>query len=93
MISDLLIGRGSQLIEAEVDGEMVGLHVESGTCYGFNSTAYRIWQLIETPKPVAALCEALSREYLIDLATCSDEVRPLLDDLAERGLVHLSRAG
>jgi hypothetical protein len=93
MVPDVLIRRGNELIEAEVNGEMVGLHVESGTCFGFNSTAYHIWRLIETPKSMAALCEALSQEYLVDLETCSDKVRPLLDDLAKRGLVQISRVG
>jgi hypothetical protein len=37
------------VIEAEVDGELVALHVDKGTCYGFNGTATRIWALIETP--------------------------------------------
>jgi hypothetical protein len=93
MNSDLQVSRGNSLMEAEVDGEMVGLHVESGICYGFNGTAYRIWQLVETPKSLTDLCEALSREFAVDLAACRAEVAPVLEDLARQGLVRLSNLG
>lgn len=87
--NDLLVSRGG-LMEAEVDGEMVGLHVESGSCYGFNSTAYRIWQLAERPVRLSQICEALSREFHVDSSTCEADVRTLLHTLAVDGLVTLS---
>ena len=89
--TDLVIGRGSPLMEAEVDGEMVGLHIESGTCYGFNGTAYRIWQLVEQPRSLTALCEALAQEFDVDPATCRSDVTGLIDELAQDGLLTLSR--
>ncbi|MDT8759752.1 PqqD family protein [Sphingomonas psychrotolerans] len=88
---DPLVSRGGSLMEAEVDGEMVGLHVESGTCYGFNGTAYRIWQLLDQPVRLSQLCAALSEEYDVSPDVCETEVRLLLDDLGQSGLVTLSR--
>jgi hypothetical protein len=84
-------GSGSGLMEAEVDGEMVGLHIESGTCYGFNGTAYRIWQLVEQPVRLSQLCAALSAEYAVDPGACETDVRLLLEDLGQSGLVTLSQ--
>lgn len=92
MAADLLISRGASLLEAEVHGEMVAFDVEGGHYYGFNGTAYRIWQLVETPKSLTALCEALSQEYAVDIATCRDDVQPLLETLASDGLLRLSDA-
>lgn len=89
---DLLVSRNGGLLEAEVDGEMVGLHVESGTCYGFNDTAYRIWQLVERPVRLSQLCVTLSEEYDVDPATCQRDIRAVLKDLDDDGLVTLSRA-
>ena len=88
----LMVSRANGLLEAEVDGEMVGLHVDNGTCYGFNGTAYRIWQLIEQPKTVAALCAVLVEEFEIDAVTCETDVREVLQDLSQDGLVTLSAA-
>lgn len=87
--SDMMVSRGAGLIEADVEGEIVGLHVENGSFYRFNATAARIWRLIETPRTLADLCEALVGEFRIDPATCEAEVRTLLDNLAADGLVKL----
>lgn len=85
----LLITRGTGLIEAEVDGEMVALHVDNGTCYSFNRTAYHVWRLVEQPSTLAEVCAALSTAFDVDPAICENEVRALLDDLAQDGLVTL----
>lgn len=84
--------RREGLIQAEVDGEIVALHVETGTCYGFNRTATRIWTLLERPMTAAQLCERLTAEFEIDAATCDREVEALLLDLSNDGLVTLSPA-
>ena len=89
---DPLVSRAGALMEAEVDGEMVGLHIESGTCYGFNGTAYRIWQLAEQPVRLSQLCASLSDEYDVPPEACEADVRLLLDELGKSGLVTLSRA-
>ncbi|MBO9712259.1 PqqD family protein [Sphingomonas sp.] len=83
----MIVRRGAGLIEAEVDGEMVALHVDNGTCYSFNGTATRIWQLIAEPRSLATICAALVEEYEVDPAECEADVRVMLDDLATDGIV------
>lgn len=87
---ELLITRGTGLIEAEVDGEMVALHVENGTCYSFNPTAYSVWRLIEQPQTLAEVCAALSESFDVEASTCEQDVRALLSDLERDRLVILS---
>lgn len=84
-----IVMRKGGLIEAEVDGELVGLHVENGTCYGFNGTATRIWALIEQPKMLGELRDALVAEFDVDPATCEQELRAVLGELAADGLVEM----
>ena len=43
------------LIEAEVDDEILALHVEQGVCYGFNVTAARVWTSLKQPKRLSEL--------------------------------------
>ncbi|HYE27113.1 MAG TPA: PqqD family protein [Allosphingosinicella sp.] len=92
MGEDLLVERRGEMIETEVDGELVALHIDNGTCYGFNSTATRIWALIEQPKRLSELTEALVREFDVDPATCRTELKELLDELAADGLVEIRPA-
>jgi len=89
MGKDMLVLRRAGLIEAEVDGELVALHVDNGTCYGFNGTATRIWAMIEEPKRLGELTDALVREYDVDPETCEAQLLDLLKDLEADGLVEL----
>jgi glycosyltransferase involved in cell wall biosynthesis len=89
---DFLVGRRGGLLETEVDGELLGLHVENGTCYGFNGTATRIWALIETPQRVSALRDALLAEFDVDAETCGRQLMELLRELEADGLVEMQPA-
>ena len=92
MTEDLLVKRKGGLIEAEVDGELVALHVENGTCYGFNGTATRIWQMVEQPKRLSELRDLLMAEFDVDAETCEQDVRALVKDLESDGLVEVGAA-
>ena len=88
----VFIERLGGLIEAEVDGELVALHVENGKCYGFNGTATRIWSMLgDEGKTLNELCTDLSREYEVDPATCAEEILPFVKELEADGLVKLSQ--
>jgi hypothetical protein len=89
---DFLVLRRPGLLETEVDGELVGLHIDNGTCYGFNATATRIWSLIEAPTRIGALRDALTAEFDVDPETCETELLALLRELEADGLVELRPA-
>jgi hypothetical protein len=77
------------LMEAEVDGELVALHIENGTYYSFNETAARIWALLDDPKSVSEISARLAAEFDVDAQTCANEVLLLLRDLEKDGLIDL----
>jgi hypothetical protein len=87
LLKDFIVRRDGGLIEAEVDGELIGLEVEKGLCYGFNGTATRIWALIEKPKRLSELQARLLEEYDVEPETCARELRAILDELQRDGLV------
>lgn len=90
---DVLVSREAGLLEAEVDGELIGLHIDNGTCYGFSPTATRVWALIEQPMTMREIVGRLTREYAVEEARCEAEVTALLHELETDGLVTLSPAG
>ena len=92
MTEEYIVSRRAQLIETEVDGELVALDVDKGTCYGFNGTATRIWGLIEQPKRVSELKAALLSEFDVDPETCGRQLAQLLKELETDGLVELEPA-
>lgn len=93
MSNALMVSRGDGLVEAEVDGELVALHVDKGTCYGFNNTATAIWKLIERPRRLDEICDALAGEFEVDREECERDVLALLRDLESDGLVELKSEG
>ncbi len=84
------IERLDALVEAEVGGELVGLDIERGSCFAFNATATRIWQLIEEPCTLNALCDRLMAEHDVDRATCLADTAAVLADLAGERLIVLT---
>ena len=92
-MNDPLVRRRGQLIEAEIDDELVGLDVEEGTCFGFNATATRVWSLLETPRRVSELRDALLAEYDVDAAQCEHELHELLRALEQDRLIEIEPAG
>ena len=79
--------RCDDLLEADVNGEIVALHIEKGQCYGMNNVASRIWALLAEPTSPAQICAKLAEEYAVDPATCRADVDALLADLKAEGLI------
>ncbi len=90
MASDILVARRAGLIEAELNGELVGLHMDNNSCYGFNLTATRIWRLIEHPKQISEICATLIVEFRVTREECEKQVLALLTEMMREGLVELS---
>jgi hypothetical protein len=83
------IARSGELLEAEVNGEIVALSIDKGQCYGMNDVASRAWTLLAEPSSVREICETLTSEYDIDLATCETQIIDLLRELREEGLIQV----
>ena len=79
--------RCDDLLEADVNGEIVALHVEKGQCYGMNAVASRVWALLAEPTSPEQICSQLSSEFDVDAETCRTDVAALLADFKSEGLI------
>jgi hypothetical protein len=82
-----LVTRSDGFVEAELDGEVVALSIERGTCYGLNRVGSRIWGLLGSPFRIGDLCSTLLTEYRVDPDVCQREVLDLLEELRAEGLI------
>ena len=71
----------------ELAGEAVLLNLTSGVYYGLNSVGARVWSLIQEPKTVGAVLDALLEEYDVDPGRCESDLFALLHELVDRGLI------
>lgn len=74
-------------LAAEVDGEVVMLEPSTSRYFGLADTAVRIWQLLDEPRSVDGIVDALLDEYDVDRETCEAEVIEFISQLADAGLV------
>jgi hypothetical protein len=74
-------------LEAKVDGEVIAMDIERGTCYGLNRVGSQVWEHMRSPITVDELCGRLEREYAVDASTCRSQVMDLLVELEAEGLV------
>lgn len=67
--------------------ETVMLDVEGSSYYGIKDVGRVIWDHLESPIRVDALCERLLSQFDIDPETCRAETTAFLETLDERGLI------
>lgn len=84
-----IVRRGA-LLEAEIDGELIGLDVDQGVCFGFNRPASRIWTLLEQPRTLDELIDLLVAEFDVQPAACALDLAAFLRELEADGLVRFS---
>ena len=87
-----MIERKGDWLSARVGDEMMMMSPEHGKYIGVNEVGARIWELIETPRDVAALCDALMREFAVSPEDCVAEVDSFLAEMERHGAVTLNRA-
>jgi hypothetical protein len=82
-----IVSRNGAVIEAEIDGEVVALNIDSGNCYGLNAVGSRVWNLIAAPTRISDICAQLVTEYQVHADTCEQQVMDLLEELRAEGLI------
>ena len=83
----VLVRNDAELLTTVVDGELIGMSVEQGACYGLNAVGTRIWELLDEPRSIAELCTLLTDEYDIEASDCLKDVVDLAEELRAEGLV------
>lgn len=84
------VQRVAGLLATEIDGEAVLMHVDRGQYYGLAKTAKAIWDELEQPRPVAALCAALAARYSAPAGVIEADVMRFLGEMRAEGLVDWS---
>ena len=92
MNNTIVVERTAELIQSEIDGDLVALDVEQGSCFGFNATATRVWQMLDQPRSIDEIVASLTEEFAIDRAACETAVVDLIDDFEARKLVRTRKA-
>lgn len=88
--SSSIVVASKEQVSCDLNGESVILNFKSGTYYGLNPVGSYIWNLIQNPKTVGEVEEAVLGHYEVDPSECKHDLLDLLDDLSKNELVKIS---
>lgn len=76
-------------VSSNLGEEAVILDPKSGSYYGLNDVGSLIWNLIQTPKTVSQIQNAVLNEYEVTPEECDPDILELLKDMQSRGLIEV----
>jgi hypothetical protein len=85
----MVISRHGDWLSAKVGDELVMMSAEKGNYIGLSEVGARVWEIIETPSELDAVCAQLEQEYEVDASVCRAEVETFLNELVKHGAIAL----
>ncbi len=85
--SDTPLARSTAPLSADLHNETVLMSLESGSYYGLEGTARRIWELLASPQSLSDLSHQLAREYQVSPEQCAAEILPFIEEMRQEGLL------
>ena len=79
-------------LSTTIGDETVILHEPDGVYYGLNDVGSFVWNLLEDPHTIEAICEAVTAEYEVERERCKEDIEEMVSELADKGLVRLSQS-
>ena len=86
-ISEEKISISEEALSQEVNGETVILDLKSESYFGLDAVGTRIWQLLQEHGDVQKVFDAMLEEFDVDANTLASDMKNLIDDLIEKGLI------
>ena len=76
-----------EALSQEVNGETVILDLKSESYFGLDEVGTRVWQLLQEHGDVQKVFDAMLEEFDVDANTLASDIKNLVDDLIEKGLI------
>jgi len=83
----MMVRRQGDWLTAKVGDELVMMSAEKGNYVGLSKVGSRIWELIETPQNIGAICAQLQNEFDVTADVCRAEVETFLNELVKHGAI------
>jgi hypothetical protein len=83
------VKRQGDWLAAKVGEELVMMSAEKGNYIGLSEVGTRVWELIEVPQDLDAICAQLQNEFDVAAEVCRAEVAEFLSELEKHGAVTL----
>lgn len=82
-----LLVRNNAILFSEIGDDIVALSVERGDCFGMEEVSAAVWRMLDKPISPSEICDRLTQKYEVEPTHCHDDIRDLLNEMLERGLI------
>ncbi len=76
-------------LSCDLEGEAAILNLRDGVYYGLDAVGASVWKLLQEPRAVIEIRDALLEQYEVDPGRCERDLVALLSELAAVGLVQV----
>lgn len=76
-------------VSCDLGGEAAILNIKNGVYYGLDPVGARVWNLLQEPRRVAEVRDAVAGEYDVEPARCERDLITLLEKLLAEGLIEV----
>ena len=84
-----IVVAGKGYVSSDLAGETSILNIQSGVYYSLDPIGARIWSMMQEPRAVAEIQNAITSEYDVEPDRCAREVIVLLEQLHAQGLIEV----
>lgn len=82
----------SEQVSCPLGDESAILNLKNSVYYGANQVAASVWKLLERPRSVGELRDALVEEYEVEPERCEQDLLTLLHKMKDEGLIDVQSA-
>jgi hypothetical protein len=86
---DAVIVATKEQVSCDLGNEAAILGMKNSVYYGLNPVGAAIWRLLQQPRSVSELCDAVTSEYDVSTEQAEDDILNLARQLMSEGLVEL----
>ena len=86
---DSIVARSEELVTSNLDGEVVMMSIDRGKYYGLDPIASQIWELLETPCSIRALCDQLLPRYEVGREQGEKDVLAFCQQAREQNIIRV----
>lgn len=69
--------------------ELAIFSMKNDACYHLDTVGSRVWNLLQQPRSVAEICDAIVNEFEVDRIRCENDLLDLLMKMRAEGLIEL----
>ena len=82
-----LLTADPDVLATEFGDEVVLLNLRDGVYYGLENVGAFVWRMLRHPVTMQAICDAIVDGYDVDRGRCERDLRTIIADLTNHGLI------